>query len=90
VTVLVDVGFVATGTLLAAVAAQTRSRELILPLIALPVLVPLFIAAVELSADLFGGETLAAIAARGWFGVLVAFDVVTAAAGALFFEFALE
>jgi heme exporter protein B len=90
VTVLVDVGFVATGTLLAAVAAQTRSRELVLPLLALPVLVPLFIAAVELSADLFGGETLAALAARGWFGVLVAFDVVTAAAGALFFEFALE
>ncbi|MBA2726423.1 MAG: heme exporter protein CcmB, partial [Actinobacteria bacterium] len=48
VVVLVDVGFVSIGTLFASLAAQTSSRELMLPILALPVLVPVFIAAVEL------------------------------------------
>jgi heme exporter protein B len=90
VTVLVDLGFVAIGTLFAALAAQTRSRELILPILALPALVPLFIAAVELSSDLFAGGDLDQIAARGWFAVLVAFDVVFVTIGALAFEFAID
>lgn len=87
---LVDLGFVAVGTLFAALAAQTRSRELILPILALPVLVPVFIAGVELSADLFAGAGLDEIAARGWFGILLFFDAVFLVVGALGFEFALE
>ena len=90
VILLVDLGFVAVGTLFAALAAQTRSRELILPILALPVLVPVFIAGVELSADLFAGASLDDIAARGWFGILLFFDVVFLVVGALGFEFALE
>jgi heme exporter protein B len=87
---LVDLGFVAIGTLFASLAAQTRSRELILPLLALPVLVPVFIAAVELTSDLFLGGGLEIVAARGWFGVLVVFDLVFATVGALAFEFAID
>jgi heme exporter protein B len=90
VVLLADVGFVSVGTLFAALASQTRSRELILPVLALPVLVPVFIAAVELSADLLAGRPLPEVAARGWFAVLVCFDVVAATVGALTFEFALE
>jgi len=87
---LVDVGFVAIGTLFASLAAQTRSRELILPVLALPALVPIFIAAVELTSDLFMGGGLEAVAARGWFGVLLGFDLVFATVGALAFEFAID
>lgn len=90
VTLLVDVGFVSVGTLFSALAAQTSSRELMLPLLALPALVPVFIAATELTSELFAGAGLDAVAARGWFAILVAFDVVFAAAGALVFDFALE
>ncbi|MFN2488689.1 MAG: heme exporter protein CcmB [Actinomycetota bacterium] len=90
VVVLVDVGFVAVGTLFAAVAAQTRSRELILPILALPALVPIFIAGVELSSDLFVGAGLDSVAASGWFGILVAFDIVAAVLGALTFEFVID
>jgi heme exporter protein B len=86
VVALVDVGFVAVGTLYAALAAQTRSRELLLPLLALPALVPVFIAALELTADLLLGAGFEAVAARGWFGILVAFDVVFVTAGALLFD----
>lgn len=87
---LADVGFVAIGTLFAALAAQTTSRELMLPILALPALVPLFIATVELTADLFGGAGLSSLAGRGWFGILIAFDAIFGIVGALVFEYALE
>ena len=87
---LVDIGFVAVGTLFASLAAQTRSRELILPVLALPTLVPIFIAAVELTSDLFSGGGLEAVAARGWFGVLLLFDLIFVTVGALAFEFAVD
>lgn len=90
IVVLVDIGFVAIGTLFASVAAQTRSRELILPILALPALVPLFIAAFELTADLLAGDGLEDVAARGWFGILLAFDVIFAIASALAFEFVID
>lgn len=90
VTVLADIGFVSIGTLFSALAAGTRSRELMLPVLALPLLVPLFIAAVALSADVFTGAGLERIAARGWFGIIIAFDIIAAVAGTLTFEFAVQ
>lgn len=87
---LVDIGFVMVGTLFSALAAQTRSRELMLPILALPVLVPIFIAATELTSDLFAGGDMGTVAARGWFGIVVASDVMFAAIGALAFEFVVE
>jgi heme exporter protein B len=90
VIVLVDVGFSAIGTLFASLAAQTRSRELVLPILALPALVPVFVAALELTSDLFIGGGLGAVTERGWFGLLVGFDVVFVTMGALAFEFTLE
>lgn len=88
--VLADIGFVAIGTLFAALAAQTTSRELMLPILALPALVPLFIATVELTADLFGGASFSDLVGRGWFGILIAFDAIFGIVGALVFEYALE
>lgn len=90
IVVLVDIGFVSIGTLFASVAAHTRSRELILPILALPVLVPVFIAAFELTSDLLSGDGLDAVAARGWFGILVAADIVFTIAAALVFEFTVD
>jgi heme exporter protein B len=87
---LVDIGFVAVGTLFASLAAQTRSRELMLPILALPVLVPVFIAGTQLTADLLRGGGLETVATRGWFGILIAFDVIFAIVGALAFEFVVE
>jgi len=87
---LVDLGFVMIGTLFSALAAQTRSRELMLPILALPILVPIFIAATELTGDLFAGGGVTTVASRGWFGILVASDIVFAVIGALAFEFAVE
>jgi heme exporter protein B len=90
VVILADVGFAAIGTLFAALAAQTSSRELVLPILALPALIPVFIAATELTSGLLLGEGLADVASQGWFGILIAFDVIMTTAGALLFDYALE
>jgi heme exporter protein B len=89
VVVLVDIGFVSVGTLFASVAAQTRSRELILPILALPALVPVFIAAFELTSDLFLGAGTE-VHETGWFGLLLVFDVVFTTLGSIAFEFVIE
>jgi heme exporter protein B len=90
VVVLADVGFIAIGTLFASVASQTRSRELVLPLLALPALVPVFIAALELTSELLSPAGAVSSSSRVWFGVLVAFDVVFGVLGALTYEYVIE
>lgn len=90
VAILVDIGFSAIGTLFSSLAAQTRSRELVGPILALPALVPVFIAAVELTSDLFMGGGIGAVTERGWFGILIGFDVIFVTFGALAFEFTLD
>lgn len=77
-----NVGFSALATLFASMSVASRAREVILPLLILPVLVPLVISAVKASAVLFGGSGEAGV----WVQVLVAFDVVFGVAGWLLFE----
>ena len=86
VVLLADFGFVAVGTLFAAISAQTRSRELLLPVLALPALVPVFIAAVALTFDLFAGAGFDEVASRGWFVLLGGFDIIFGVVGALAFD----
>ena len=52
---LADAGIAVVGTLVGALGVQTRARDLIVPLIALPLLVPVVIAAAEASAPLLRG-----------------------------------
>ena len=90
VVVLVDIGSVATGTLFSALAAQTRSRELMLPILALPALVPVFLGAVELSSDLFLGRGLSADGAGGWLAILAVYDAISIAVSVMAFEYAID
>ena len=86
ITLLVDIGFVAIGTLFSSIAVHTRSRDLILPVLAVPALVPVFIAAVELTTTAFEGGGIGDVTSAGWFAILATFDVVAAAVGALAFD----
>jgi heme exporter protein B len=82
-------GLVAVSTVLAAVTARTRARELLLPLLALPLLVPMLIGGVEALAVALA--TVAEAAARPpWLGLLAAFDVIFIAVGYLAFEYVIE
>ena len=79
-----NVGFAALGTLFAAVAMRTRAREVMLPLLLLPLLVPLLIGAVAATrAVLVDGLA----AASDGLTVLAAFDVVFTVAGWLLFTY---
>ena len=53
VLVLADAGIAVIGTLVSALAVQTRARDLIVPLLALPLLIPVVIAAAKATTPLF-------------------------------------
>jgi heme exporter protein B len=86
VCLLGNLGFASLATLFASISVGTRAREVILPLLIFPVLVPLLIAAVKASAALLGAGGEPGI----WVRVLVAFDVVFTVAGWLLFEHVLR
>ena len=82
------VGFAAIGTLFAAMTAQARARELLFPVLLLPVLVPVLLGTVKATEALLLREPLADVA--HWLKLLVAADVVYLVAGLLTFDFILE
>jgi heme exporter protein B len=79
------IGLAATGTLFALAALGTRARELMLPLLVLPLQIPLLIAAVKATDIVLRGEALASLGA--WGSILIAFDVLFVTLGWLLFEF---
>jgi heme exporter protein B len=81
-------GFAAVGTLFAAVSLRTRAREVMLPLLMLPLAAPLFIAGIQSSAQLLAGEPFSAVA--HWLRLIGAFDVVFVVVGWLAFEYVVE
>jgi heme exporter protein B len=81
-------GLAAVGTLFAAIAVRTRAREVMLPLLMLPIVAPLFIAGVRSTAGLLGGQAFGMVA--GWLNLMLAFDVVFMVVGWLLFEYAVE
>lgn len=88
VTALASLGFAAVGTLFAAMAVNTRARELVLPVLFFPVITPVIIAAVNASALVLGGSSFSAIAQ--WLGIIGAFDVIFLVASYLIFSFIIE
>ena len=82
------VGFAAIGTLFAAMTAQARARELLFPVLLLPVLVPVLLGTVKATEAVLLREPLADVA--HWLKLLVAADVIYVVAGLLTFDFILE
>ncbi|HEX5416006.1 MAG TPA: heme exporter protein CcmB [Chloroflexota bacterium] len=82
------VGFGAVGTLFAAMAANIRARDVMLPLLVFPICVPVVIAAVEATALAFTGD-LAGNRLR-WLALLAAFDLIFGVLCFVVFEFVVE
>jgi heme exporter protein B len=78
-------GLAATGTLFALAAMGTRARELMLPLMVLPLEVPLVLAAVQCTEAVLGGAGLGELGA--WGNLLLGFDVLFVTLGWMTFEF---
>jgi heme exporter protein B len=81
-------GYVAVGTLLAAMAIQTRTRDILLPILLFPVIVPVLVAAVKASAGFLSALPLEEI--RPWINLLVIYDVIFTAVAFMVFEFVVE
>ncbi len=79
------IGLAATGTLFALAALGTRAREMMLPLIVLPLQIPLVIAAVRATHMVLSGQPIWELGS--WGTILVAFDVLFVTLGWLAFEF---
>jgi len=87
VVALGSIGLVVTGTVFSAITAHARLRELLLPLLLLPVLTPLLIAAVEATASLFAEDPALD---RAWVAFLAGFDIVFLTASWLLADFLFE
>lgn len=86
---LANAGIAIVGTLVGALAVQTRARELIGPLLSLPLMVPLLTAAAQASAPLFS-EGGAEGVPGSWLAVLGLYDVVFGLIAYAVFDFLLE
>jgi heme exporter protein B len=80
------IGVAAIGTLFAALAANTRAREVLLPVLVFPLLVPVVIAAVRATGDVIAPRTGEA----PWLGLIAAFDVIFVSISAIAFEYVVE
>jgi heme exporter protein B len=82
------VGFAGVGTILSAMTAQTRSREVLLPILLLPVAAPVLIAAVKATAGVLDGLTMGEISR--WLQLLIAFDVIFPAVAFMTFDYVVK
>ena len=88
VLLLGTLGFSGVGTLFSAMAVHTRAREVLLPILLFPIIVPSLIAAVKLTGGLLDGQILADMA--NWMRLLVAFDIILIAVSYMTFDYVVE
>jgi heme exporter protein B len=82
------IGFVTLGTFYAALASRMRAREVLLPLLLFPMLIPLLVGAVEATGQLLHGNVMGN--AGAWIRLLFVFDVIFFVASIFAFEHVIE
>jgi heme exporter protein B len=87
--VLADLAIAIVGTLVGALAIQTRARDLIVPLIALPLLLPVVIGTAKLLAPTFAAAGAGALPTR-WLTIVGLYDLVFGLLAYAVFDFLLE
>ena len=88
VIVLGTIGFVSVGTLFSAIAINTKLREVMLPLLLFPIIIPVIANSVKLTASILDGNPIKI--SDSALQVLVSFDIIFIAASAVTFEFVLD
>jgi heme exporter protein B len=84
-----NVGIAVVGTLVAALAIQTRARDLMVPLLGLPLLVPVVLGASRASAPLLATGGAGALPGN-WIAMLALYDLLFALIAYAVFDFLLE
>lgn len=81
-------GFSVLGTLFSALTLSARGREILLPLLILPLLIPIVLATIRgMDAILHNAEFAEALP---WLNMLIAFDIIFLTAGILVFDWVVE
>lgn len=88
VILLGSIGYVAVGTLLSAMSVQTRTRDILLPILLFPVVIPVVIAAVQASNGILTGAEPGEI--TPWINLLAAYDVIFLAVAFMLFDYVVE
>jgi heme exporter protein B len=83
-----SIGYVAVGTLLSTLAVQTRTRDILLPILLFPLVIPVLIAAVKASGGYLQGLAFSEI--RNWINLLVVYDVIFIAISFMVFDYVVE
>ncbi|RPI21544.1 MAG: hypothetical protein EHM61_24515, partial [Acidobacteria bacterium] len=82
---LVGAGFTAVGTVFAAMVSNVRIREVLLPILLFPIIVPIILAAVNATREVLIHHDFSTVGK--WLQLVVAFDVIFIAAGFLVFDY---
>jgi heme exporter protein B len=88
VILLGSIGYVAVGTLLSSMAVQTRTRDVMLPILLFPVIVPVLVPAVKASSGFLQGLPMNEI--LPWLNLLVVYDVIFIAIAFMVFDYVVE
>jgi heme exporter protein B len=88
ITLLGSVGFAAVGTFYAALTANLRARDVMLPVLVFPILVPIVVAAVKATTLIIRGDPMGEM--WTWLRIMALVDIVLLTVCTLTFEFALE
>jgi heme exporter protein B len=83
-----SLGFSSVGTILSAISVNTKAREVMLPILLFPILVPVIIGAVKSTSSILNGSSLAGISS--WLKLLAVFDIIFLVISFLSFDFIIE
>jgi heme exporter protein B len=86
--VLGSIGYVVVGTLLAAMAVQARTRDILLPILLFPVILPVLVAAVRATTGILQGLPLEDY--QAWLNLLIAYDVIFLGVAIVSFDYVVE
>jgi heme exporter protein B len=88
VILLGSIGYTAVGTLLSSMAVQARTRDVLLPILLFPVVLPVLLAAVKASSGFLQQMPMNNI--WPWLNILIVYDIIFTAVAFMVFEFIVE
>ena len=88
VTLLGSVGYISVGTLISAMSVQTRTRDVLLPILLFPVVIPILVAAVKASNGYLQGLSWNEISP--WINVLMVYNLIFIAVSFMVFDQVVE
>lgn len=84
VILLGSIGYAAVGTLLATMSVQTRTRDILLPILLFPIVIPVLLAAVRASSGFLDGSAFSEISPS--INLLIGYDVIFIATSFMVFD----